>query len=113
MVTHCLKILSHASSSLLSCFSSFSSHSVPLFCSSSVAALDSSLKFTVTPLCCPSRSSILTGQYPHNHMVRNNSLSGNCSSPQWQKGPESEAFPIYLSKQKYQTFFAGKYLNQV
>ncbi|KAG8010450.1 N-acetylglucosamine-6-sulfatase [Nibea albiflora] len=69
--------------------------------------------FTVTPLCCPSRSSILTGQYPHNHEVRNNSLSGNCSSLLWQKGPESEAFPTYLLKQKYQTFFAGKYLNQV
>ncbi|KAM9841775.1 glucosamine (N-acetyl)-6-sulfatase (Sanfilippo disease IIID), b [Aulostomus maculatus] len=68
--------------------------------------------YTVTPLCCPSRSSILTGQYPHNHQVRNNSLSGNCSSPLWQKGPESQAFPFYLSKQKYQTFFAGKYLNQ-
>uniref|UniRef100_A0A3B4AWF5 N-acetylglucosamine-6-sulfatase n=1 Tax=Periophthalmus magnuspinnatus TaxID=409849 RepID=A0A3B4AWF5_9GOBI len=68
--------------------------------------------FTVTPLCCPSRSSILTGQYPHNHAVRNNSLSGNCSSELWQKGPESVAFPIYLNKQKYQTFFAGKYLNQ-
>ncbi|XP_069022326.1 glucosamine (N-acetyl)-6-sulfatase (Sanfilippo disease IIID), b [Embiotoca jacksoni] len=68
--------------------------------------------FTVTPLCCPSRSSILTGRYPHNHDVRNNSLSGNCSSPLWQKGPEAEAFPIYLSKLKYQTFFAGKYLNQ-
>ncbi|KAG7218755.1 hypothetical protein INR49_007292 [Caranx melampygus] len=68
--------------------------------------------FTVTPLCCPSRSSILTGRYPHNHEVRNNSLSGNCSSPQWQKGPEAEAFPVYLNKNKYQTFFAGKYLNQ-
>ncbi|XP_023141843.1 glucosamine (N-acetyl)-6-sulfatase (Sanfilippo disease IIID), b [Amphiprion ocellaris] len=68
--------------------------------------------FTVTPLCCPSRSSILTGRYPHNHEVRNNSLTGNCSSALWQKGPEAEAFPIYLSKQKYQTFFAGKYLNQ-
>ncbi|KAA8579209.1 hypothetical protein FQN60_000031 [Etheostoma spectabile] len=58
-------------------------------------------------------SSILTGRYPHNHEVRNNSLSGNCSSPQWQKGPETTAFPAYLSKLKYQTFFAGKYLNQV
>ncbi|XP_068191435.1 glucosamine (N-acetyl)-6-sulfatase (Sanfilippo disease IIID), b isoform X2 [Antennarius striatus] len=57
-------------------------------------------------------SSILTGRYPHNHGVRNNSLSGNCSSSQWQKGPETETFPFYLSKQKYQTFFAGKYLNQ-
>uniref|UniRef100_A0A3Q1ID76 N-acetylglucosamine-6-sulfatase n=1 Tax=Anabas testudineus TaxID=64144 RepID=A0A3Q1ID76_ANATE len=69
--------------------------------------------FTVTPLCCPSRSSILTGWYPHNHGVRNNSLPGNCSSPLWQKGPEANAFPVYLNKHKYQTFFAGKYLNQV
>uniref|UniRef100_A0A674DWV6 N-acetylglucosamine-6-sulfatase n=1 Tax=Salmo trutta TaxID=8032 RepID=A0A674DWV6_SALTR len=68
--------------------------------------------FTATPLCCPSRSSILTGQYPHNHAVRNNSLDGNCSSPLWQKGPETTAFPVYLSKQHYQTFYAGKYLNQ-
>ncbi|XP_072310360.1 glucosamine (N-acetyl)-6-sulfatase (Sanfilippo disease IIID), b [Eucyclogobius newberryi] len=68
--------------------------------------------FTVTPLCCPSRSSILTGQYPHNHAVRNNSVSGNCSSELWQKGPESVAFPVFLNKLKYQTFFAGKYLNQ-
>lgn len=85
---------------------------VPLL-SSSVTILVSFLKFTVTPLCCPSRSSILTGQYPHNHEVRNNSLLGNCSSPQWQKGPESQAFPVFLSKLKYETFFAGKYLNQV
>uniref|UniRef100_A0A3Q4G7S2 N-acetylglucosamine-6-sulfatase n=1 Tax=Neolamprologus brichardi TaxID=32507 RepID=A0A3Q4G7S2_NEOBR len=70
------------------------------------------VSFTVTPLCCPSRSSILTGRYPHNHEVRNNSLNGNCSSLQWQKGPEAEAFPTYLNKLKYQTFFSGKYLNQ-
>ncbi|KAG5834444.1 hypothetical protein ANANG_G00261570 [Anguilla anguilla] len=68
--------------------------------------------FTVTPLCCPSRSSILTGRYPHNHEVRNNSLTGNCSSPAWQKGPEALAFPVYLSKLQYQTFYGGKYLNQ-
>lgn len=88
------------------------SYPLPLL-SSSVTILVSFLQFTVTPLCCPSRSSILTGQYPHNHEVRNNSLLGNCSSPQWQKGPESQAFPVFLNKIRYQTFFAGKYLNQV
>ncbi|XP_066495449.1 N-acetylglucosamine-6-sulfatase-like [Tiliqua scincoides] len=68
--------------------------------------------FAVTPLCCPSRSSILTGMYPHNHLVRNNSLEGNCSSLLWQKFQEPFAFPVYLQKQGYQTFYAGKYLNQ-
>ncbi|KAJ8386021.1 hypothetical protein AAFF_G00178420 [Aldrovandia affinis] len=68
--------------------------------------------FTATALCCPSRSSILTGRYPHNHQVRNNSLTGNCSSAEWRKGPESLAFPVYLNKQLYQTFYGGKYLNQ-
>ncbi|KAI5624415.1 glucosamine (N-acetyl)-6-sulfatase b precursor [Silurus asotus] len=68
--------------------------------------------YTATPLCCPSRSSILSGKYPHNHMVHNNSLSGNCSSKAWQAGPEKQAFPVYLSKMYYQTFYAGKYLNQ-
>ncbi|KAM3600590.1 uncharacterized protein V6R79_025502 [Siganus canaliculatus] len=68
--------------------------------------------FTVTPLCCPSRSSILSGRYPHNHQVRNNTVAGNCSSAAWQRGPEAAAFPALLSKHEYQTFFAGKYLNQ-
>ncbi|XP_060765464.1 glucosamine (N-acetyl)-6-sulfatase (Sanfilippo disease IIID), b [Neoarius graeffei] len=68
--------------------------------------------YTVTPLCCPSRSSILSGKYPHNHMVHNNSLSGNCSSKAWQAGPEMQAFPVYLNKKYYQTFYGGKYLNQ-
>uniref|UniRef100_UPI00398E9AEB glucosamine (N-acetyl)-6-sulfatase (Sanfilippo disease IIID), b n=1 Tax=Pristiophorus japonicus TaxID=55135 RepID=UPI00398E9AEB len=68
--------------------------------------------FTVTPLCCPSRSAILTGKYPHNHLVRNNSLDGNCSSAQWQKVMEPQVFSVYLKNQGYQTFYAGKYLNQ-
>ncbi|PIK38994.1 putative N-acetylglucosamine-6-sulfatase-like, partial [Apostichopus japonicus] len=68
--------------------------------------------FTVSPLCCPSRSSILTGNYVHNHEAVNNSISGNCSSTTWQKGPEKNTLATQLQAQGYYTFFAGKYLNQ-
>ncbi|XP_067934704.1 N-acetylglucosamine-6-sulfatase-like [Watersipora subatra] len=68
--------------------------------------------FVTTPLCCPSRSSILTGTYVHNHQTFNDSIDGNCSSNAWQKGPEQRAFITNLKKVGYTTFYAGKYLNQ-
>ncbi|XP_066524647.1 N-acetylglucosamine-6-sulfatase [Hoplias malabaricus] len=69
--------------------------------------------FVASPLCCPSRASILTGKYPHNHHVINNTLEGNCSSQAWQKSQEPSTFPALLQKYGYyQTFFAGKYLNE-
>lgn len=71
-------------------------------------------QFVASPLCCPSRASILTGKYPHNHRVTNNTLEGNCSSKAWQKSEEATTFPALLKAHAgYQTFFAGKYLNQV
>ncbi|NP_001080261.1 glucosamine (N-acetyl)-6-sulfatase S homeolog [Xenopus laevis] len=68
--------------------------------------------YVASALCCPSRSSILTGRYPHNHHVLNNTISGNCSSKAWQKTQEPYTFPALLYSIGYQTFFAGKYLNQ-
>lgn len=68
--------------------------------------------FVSSPLCCPSRSSIMTGQYVHNHGAKNNSLSGGCSSSGWQQGPEKRSVSTYVKEQGYKTFFGGKYLNQ-
>ncbi|XP_005989490.2 N-acetylglucosamine-6-sulfatase [Latimeria chalumnae] len=69
--------------------------------------------YVASPLCCPSRASILTGKYPHNHRVVNNTLEGNCSSGAWQKTQEPTALPALLKHYcGYQTFFAGKYLNE-
>uniref|UniRef100_A0A8C1QCP7 N-acetylglucosamine-6-sulfatase n=1 Tax=Cyprinus carpio TaxID=7962 RepID=A0A8C1QCP7_CYPCA len=78
-----------------------------------ILVISSVMKFVASPLCCPSRASILTGKYPHNHHVVNNTLEGNCSSTAWQKTQEPETFSAFLQKHgTYQTFFAGKYLNE-
>ncbi|XP_033097814.1 putative extracellular sulfatase Sulf-1 homolog isoform X2 [Anneissia japonica] len=66
--------------------------------------------FVTTPLCCPSRSSILTGMYEHNTGVFDNQET--CVSKEWIEGPETRNFGAYLQKSKYRTGYFGKYLNR-
>ena len=63
--------------------------------------------FVSFPLCCPSRATFLTGQYAHNHGVRDN------AGPRggYQRLDRDHTLPVWLSNAGYRTAFVGKFLN--
>ncbi len=64
-------------------------------------------------LCCPSRVSILRGQYIHNHLVvSNREASGGGWPTFYVRGEESDCLPVWLQGAGVQTAFFGKYLNE-
>jgi len=67
--------------------------------------------FVHTPICCPSRSSIMTGRYLHNGGALNNTVEGNCNGDWWQTDAEQSTLATVLQKLGYRTSFAGKHLN--
>lgn len=69
--------------------------------------------FIVTnSICCPSRATLLRGQYSHNHQVFTNlAESGGGFEKFYKLGEESSTLPVWLSSAGYRTALFGKYLN--
>jgi arylsulfatase A-like enzyme len=64
--------------------------------------------FITTPICCPSRASMLRGQYAHNTDI----LENNPGFARFYRLKEEEdALPVWLNQAGYQTALIGKYLN--
>lgn len=59
--------------------------------------------FATTPLCCPSRASIMTGQYAHNTRVETNVDA--------ERLDQRATMQRYLQDAGYRTAIVGKYLN--
>lgn len=67
--------------------------------------------YAATPVCSPSRASLLTGQYPENSgLLRNSGIDGGWSG--WQAIPAWENnVPVTMQRAGYRTSHFGKILN--
>ncbi|MBE7434320.1 MAG: sulfatase [Anaerolineales bacterium] len=64
--------------------------------------------FVTTPICCPSRASILRGQYAHNTDILQNSPG---FARFYKLDEEKDTLNVWLQKAGYRTALFGKYLN--
>ncbi len=67
--------------------------------------------FVTQSLCCPSRATILRGQYPHNHSITSNDLPDGGAVRFRRLGLDDSTFATWLDDSGYRTGLVGKYLN--
>ncbi len=68
--------------------------------------------FASYPLCCPSRATIFTGLYAHNHGVTSNKFPDGGFDKFRSEGLEEDTIAVRLREGGYRIAFFGKYLNE-
>lgn len=67
--------------------------------------------FISQPICCPSRATLLRGQYTHNHGVYRNDQPNGGFEEFYSLQNESSTLATWLQAAGYRTVMLGKYLN--
>jgi N-acetylglucosamine-6-sulfatase len=67
--------------------------------------------FVSSPECCPSRATMLTGNYPHNTGVYDSTAPDGGYQAFATNGAEEDTVATRLQERGYHTSFVGKYLN--
>ncbi len=76
------------------------------------AGMTMSKYYVVDSLCCPSRSAIFTGMYPHDDGVFTNAGNDGGYTAFNKHGDQSKTWAVALHNAGYRTAMMGKYLNQ-
>ena len=67
--------------------------------------------FVTDPLCCPSRATILRGQYAHNHEILGNEPPNGGFEKFRTLGRQNSTVATWLQDAGYRTVLVGKYMN--
>lgn len=71
--------------------------------------IDFELGYATTPLCCPNRSTMLSGLYQHNHKVKQN--TSGCFNNAFNNGIFNDSVALRMSRVGYRCGYFGKLLQ--